>query len=221
MVVFLFLIDSSGALSSIRVAPVKSHADVIALAELRYNEWIAPSNDTDCSNDNAAASIPSRQAFRMATAELYQERKTNGVISLVAWQEKTPVGAAELSPIELQGALLATTPAMLYVTDVVTDRLHRRKGVAARLMEAVEQEAMTRGASQLLLHVKQDNSAALAFYRKLGYEEEKRGALLATLDVDRLAKNAGTEGQLLLTKALLAKTAVSGRDVGARNIKSK
>jgi ribosomal protein S18 acetylase RimI-like enzyme len=186
------------ALSNIRVSPVQINTpvDVKALADIRYDEWMAP----------LASNAPSKPAFRAATAFLYAERVTGGAIAYLArrdhYDKSVVVGAAELSPIELQGALLSASTVMLYVTDVVTARKHRRQGVAASLMRELEVQAGKLGASQLLLHVEEDNTAAISFYQTIGYISPSP-SLLECLNVDRLAENTNTVGQVLLCKPVL------------------
>jgi ribosomal protein S18 acetylase RimI-like enzyme len=195
---FLLLVCTSHGLAT---TTVKTTADILALADIRYNEWIA-------TGENG----PSQRAFRMATIEIFQERAEAGAVTFLAWADDgTAAGAAELSPIELQGA---TKENMLYVTDVVTVCSHRRKGCAASLMDAMETEATTKGASYLLLHVEEDNIAALAFYRnpRVGYQERLLES--PSLDTIKLAKNANAEGQILLMKMLAKKPPVRGRGRG-------
>ncbi len=50
----------------------------------------------------------------------------------------------------------------------------RREGVGARLLQAVEDAARSRGADRMLLEVASDNDTALAFYRKSSYRETGR-----------------------------------------------
>lgn len=50
----------------------------------------------------------------------------------------------------------------------------RRKGVGAGLVTAAGVAALVRGAGQMHLEVAEDNAAARALYRKLGYEEAGR-----------------------------------------------
>jgi GNAT superfamily N-acetyltransferase len=204
----LILLRRVASLSSVRVSPVRNAADICALADVRYDEWMEPLKDP-----------PSRFAFRQATAELYEERAAQGALSFLARlderKQDTPVvvGAAELSPAEIEHTIIIEGEGaacskvnqkmtMLYVTDVVTDKNHRRKGVAAALMHAMEQKAADLGALQLLLHVAQDNAVALSFYERIGYQPPSTD-LLKILDVDRLARNAGTIGQAVLCKAVV------------------
>ena len=190
--------------SLVVVQPIKSPSssdDVFALADLRYEEWIQ-----DAFPDT------SRHGFRLATAELYDERQSQGAIVFLAKQRSSPeqrpiaVGAAELSPIELQGVYTGTNDkegaSCLYVTDVVTAKQYRRQGIAKALMEAVEEHARSKQkCTQLLLHVEASNTAALHFYRKLGYDQVVQEGMEG-LDLDVLADNACTQGQLLLCKRL-------------------
>lgn len=188
---------------AIVVSSVRSPVDVTALADLRYDEWIQGTyHDT------------TRAAFRAATVDMYQERVRGGATAFLARLEKDDVvavvvGAAELSPIELQGAVILRNEqphGMLYVTDVVTSRSHRRQGVAHAVMVAVEEAAASNGARHLLLHVDPCNESALMFYRssKLGYVDVLPPEIATRLDAQKLAEDAGVEGQILLSKTISA-----------------
>lgn len=206
--------------------------DLVDLSDLRYDEWVAIANAKHENED----SVPSRYAFRMATAEIAVERSQAGAVSFLArWHKDAEpsqsmgvaVGAAELSPIELEGAVVEEDSRIQwYVTDVVTSSQHRRMGIANRLMDALERHAYhhafgkttstgndnappttTPSGVTLYLHVKEGNDAALRFY-----ENPQRGyapptpAELEGLDAEQLAVNAGTTGQTLLCKTLTADT---------------
>lgn len=198
--VFLFVgwVTEGFCLSSpsvlVKVRQVQTESDVTALADLRYNEWIA----------NLGPDAPSVEAFRGATAELQAERAAGGAFSFIAWQDPHQVvlGAAELSPLEIDGALKIPADKMLYVTDVVTARQYRRNGVAAALMMAMEDEARIQQTSYLLLHVEEGNEAALCFYRtRMGYIDPTSD-LLSRIDTELLHKNTNTWGQTVLAKKL-------------------
>uniref|UniRef100_A0A7S1BAQ9 N-acetyltransferase domain-containing protein n=1 Tax=Corethron hystrix TaxID=216773 RepID=A0A7S1BAQ9_9STRA len=198
-IAFFFLLQTANALY---VEPVTTSADRHALADLRFDEWIIEEGGN-------GDSFQSRQAFRMATTDIMEERK--GAVAFLARTDdtNTPVGAAELSPIEVEDVVISCEdgnckpPSILYVTDVLTSRDHRRKGVAMSLMEAVEAEAIVRSGSHLLLHVDPDNSAALKFYqqKKIGYKSPS-SELMKQIDALKLAKSANTVGQILLSKVL-------------------
>jgi len=220
---------------SVNTVKVSSPTDVVSLADLRYDEWIA-AEDVDQagggSNDGDAKISrppPSRGAFQMATAEIVCERSEAGATAFLARLDNddstdtgiisTAVGAAELSPIEFDGAIRnnnkdtnnnLSLPSMLYVTDVVTSSRNRRMGIANALMEAVEQYAYeTHGdGTSLYLHVKPGNEAAQSFYTnpKRGYRcvPTKNHDHLKehNIDMDRLEENSGTAGQILFCKVL-------------------
>lgn len=57
----------------------------------------------------------------------------------------------------------------VYTIDVAIK--HRRKGIGIRLLKALENKFLKRGAETSYLEVRADNSAAIRFYRKEGYFE--------------------------------------------------
>ena len=181
--------------SNFKVHQVNSFADVRDLADLRYNEWIVGSDEDEREQ-------PSLAAFRMATAEVHQERKDQGAKIFIAKCEETgvAVGSAEISPIEVENCCTSDNP-YLYITDVVTSFSHRRKGIGKKLLNTLEQEAINCGIGNVCLHVdKQNNEAAFQFYMRNGYSEcnETDGKLNET----QLTTNTGTSGQVLLAKEL-------------------
>lgn len=224
----------------VTASPVQTQADIVALADLRYDEWIANDNASD-GDDNLSSDppLPSRYAFRMATAEIAAERTEGGAVAflailaaagkqptantdgksddITALSKGLPVGAAELSPIEFDGAITpqlshdkdtstAQQPTRLYVTDVVTSSKHRRIGIANKLMDSLESFALENFGTDtmLYLHVKKGNAAAQKFYQnpKRGYVAPT-SEQLQNIDVRRLEDNAGTAGQILMCKSLL------------------
>ncbi|KAL9186703.1 hypothetical protein ACHAXT_005941 [Thalassiosira profunda] len=210
--------DVSSVANSIRVSTIDANDDIIALADLRYREWMA-------GDPNA----PKLSSFRLATAEIYEERRQEGSTVFLArisngGGNDVAVGAAELSPIEMRGALTGDEDTLrpLYVTDVVAASSHRRLGIGSKLMDAVEKEARETGSRVLFLHVKHDNVGARRFYERRGYVdtmgEDFIGGRISirlqssrsnddthdvmTIDANILAENAGTVGQLLMMKEL-------------------
>ena len=175
------------------------------LADVRYDEFVAHHDEVDLLGLQKPP--PSRTAFRMATAEVAQERLEQAT-SFLAKLDGAAVGAAELSQAELEGALIEKMNAW-YITDVVTAREHRRKGIASALLDALERHAVVESSNHdkqaaaadttLYLHVKQENDAANAFYKSRGYAPPTDDQL-KRLNADMLATNAGTEGQVLLSK---------------------
>lgn len=210
VILMIVLVTGADALaSSITVAPVKINSpDVLALANLRYNEWMV-----------GEESPPSVDAFRAATAEIMAERISQGAAAFLARSDGSPAGAIEVSPIEFHG-LGSAAEHFLYATDLVTSKEHRRKGVGNALMVAIEDHAIQKGASHLFLHVEQENTAARMFYEResLGYSEP---SVDLQLDIDRLATNAGAVGQTLLCKTLPMKRSLAGGGFGGGAVKKK
>jgi ribosomal protein S18 acetylase RimI-like enzyme len=187
---------------ALTIKPVQTAKDVADLAELRYNEWMILPSD-----QHQQQKSPSRAAFGAATAEIIQER-TGATPFLARNEDRQPVGAAELSSVELEGVISkdTTSSSILYVTDVVTSQAHRRQGIAQALMVALEEAARERGTQCLLLHVKPDNHGALAFYQsRLGYHEPTDTLLEQwDLNLERLTENTATRCQILLCKELVS-----------------
>jgi len=154
---------------------------------MRFQEWMADDPNP-----------PLIHNFRMATAEIYQERSLDGAIVFLAKKNNdnnnnndadgnSSVGAAELSPIELKDVIVlpnnidneqqqqrnkvdnTSSNLLRYVTDVVTSSSSRRLGVGSILMDAVEKSAWDLGTRCLLLHVENENDMARRFYEKLNY----------------------------------------------------
>jgi ribosomal protein S18 acetylase RimI-like enzyme len=90
---------------------------------------------------------------------------------------------AELSPlITTTGQVVATvltvaqapwpdTPAGLFVIEVISHPQHRRRGLAKAAVGWVATRAQEQGFGTLALRVEDENSAALALYRKLGFRD--------------------------------------------------
>ncbi len=218
IVVFgLLLVSNSEGFSSIfrspfkvRVLPVKTDEDWIALADVRFNEWIQDGT--------------SRESFRWATKDMYKTERPQSLLFLATQQTleqkqhepttndpRMVVGAAELSPYELVPALSQDAPfSAWYVTDVVTVSKYRRQGIARAMMQDLEDHAIaaTGGTTYLLLNVAYDNAPAVRFYGTLGYRVPMM-ELLSFLDVSALEHVAGTAGQMLLVKRLIGKRTMS------------
>ena len=77
---------------------------------------------------------------------------------------------------------------------IAVDPAYRRRGLAGELLAAVEQRAAADGATRLLLEVREDNTAAAAFYesrgfvevgRRRGYYRDGAAAVVLGKEVDR------------------------------------
>ena len=92
-----------------------------------------------------------------------------------------------------------------YVVTLDVDPGARGKGVATRLMTALESAAYEAGAASMALHVFRGNAAAISLYEKLGYEltgtaTDFYGPGLDALDYRRAPRGAGTPGRPDLVK---------------------
>jgi ribosomal protein S18 acetylase RimI-like enzyme len=196
------------------VDPQRPDGGIESLAQLRYNEWIRDVHLDISPHAFLAATIESfeervvqggatvllAQRAALLTAMLSEDRDSDTANrekgqnrALFRRRESmVVVGAAELSPLELEGCVRSNGLAtdghdfgrFLYVTDVVTCRTCRRQGVALALMKAMEELALQYpsqpchtldGATTpirpipmlttLLLHVESTNQAALQMYQ--------------------------------------------------------
>jgi GNAT superfamily N-acetyltransferase len=184
---------------AVSVTPVETEQDWIAFADLRYDEWINNNNN----KENGGTTGTSRAAFRCATRDIYLEERPRSCLVLAKYQTVV-VGAAEMSPYEVEAGLNRLPNGSFsawYVTDVVTAARYRRQGIARRMMDQLETRAIQSGTTHLVLNVKRDNLSALRLYQQLGYDTPS-SELLEFLDISKLEKEAGTEGQLLLEKKL-------------------
>jgi [ribosomal protein S18]-alanine N-acetyltransferase len=83
---------------------------------------------------------------------------------------------------------------------IAVDPAYRRRGLAGELLAAVESRVAADGATRLLLEVREDNSAAAAFYvsrdfvevgRRRGYYRDGAAAVVLGKKVDRSGTASG------------------------------
>ena len=60
---------------------------------------------------------------------------------------------------------------MGHILNIAVNAGHRRRGVGNSLMEEVERRFRGRNATKVTLEVRESNTTARSFYRRLGYEE--------------------------------------------------
>jgi GNAT superfamily N-acetyltransferase len=93
------------------------------------------------------------------------QQLAEGSTYLVAWEDDRPVGHAHI-------AWSGTHLGLPEIQDVFVVPERRRRGIAARLTHAAEEEARARGFDRISLSVSQDaNLAARRLYAKLGYAD--------------------------------------------------
>ncbi len=86
---------------------------------------------------------------------------------LPVWGRTGPAGAVGLGVVE---------DGVMGIFDVVSDPAHRRQGSGEAVMRILFEFGLEEGAHQAYLQVMVSNAAALALYRKLGFEEQYRYA---------------------------------------------
>ena len=79
-----------------------------------------------------------------------------------------------------------------YVANVAVDPRFRRRGAGRQLMQALEREALARGAATLSLEVRVSNESAIRLYRSCGFEK---------IGVRRGMYEQPKEDGLIMTKA--------------------
>jgi ribosomal protein S18 acetylase RimI-like enzyme len=219
-----FSLSSNDVTPVVQVTRVQTREEWHALADLRFNEWI---DDGTTSREAFRRATLEIYQHERPNAILFLA-KTTVIDDTILWGNPlVPMvgGAAELSPYELVNAVGIVTPTtskatapsiqtattttipplkkIFYVTDVVTDRKCRRKGIAKALMQTLECHARdVLEAHYLVLHVAPGNRAAIAFYETLGFQDPPPRDLLNILRVDVLSDNASTHGELLMSKTL-------------------
>ena len=76
-------------------------------------------------------------------------------------------------------------PTTVYVTDLWVEESHRGRGLGRDLLGWIAGQAAERGSTHVVLDVDSRNSAAIAFYLRLGFEE---GARIFRIGVDELTR---------------------------------
>lgn len=93
---------------------------------------------------------------------------------LVAYAaDGTPVGFVEASLRSDYVNGTSTTP-VAFLEGLYVAPLHRRRGVARRLVAAVQQWALARGCQELASDAALDNEVSHALHEALGFEETER-----------------------------------------------
>jgi [ribosomal protein S18]-alanine N-acetyltransferase len=93
------------------------------------------------------------------------QQRADGSTYLVAWDDDQPIGHAHI-------AWVGTHLGVPEIQDVFVVPEQRRRGIAAQLTDAAEQEARLRGWDSISLSVSEHgNVAARQLYAKLGYTD--------------------------------------------------
>ena len=92
-------------------------------------------------------------------------RRVPGHLVMLAFARERAIGLAICFP----GLSTFRARPLLNIHDLAVLPDHRGQGVATALLAAIEAEALRRGCCKLTLEVREDNPAAEALYRKLGF----------------------------------------------------
>jgi len=113
------------------------------------------------------------------------ERMVSDGIALIAEEDGNAVGYA-LARYGDHG------PTTVYVSDLWVDSSARGQGIARELMRRVSEAAAAHGSTHVVLDVDSKNTAAIAFYERLGFEE---GAKILRAPLGRLLEKREERGE--------------------------
>ncbi|OJU56147.1 MAG: hypothetical protein BGN96_14940 [Bacteroidales bacterium 45-6] len=141
---------------------------------------------------NTNAYLSSRQKSMKDTEDWFRQHDTSiGYFAFSAEMGHLVAGWACVSPFRSIDGFAPTAEVSVYV-----DVLHRGKGIAGKLLEALENEARRRSFHNLISFITIDNETSLHLHRKHGFEVQgtlKQVALKSGqyLDVVVMAKLLG------------------------------
>lgn len=134
------------------------------LIELAFDDMLDDEGQAYLRQVRSAAQNP----IYLAWAETSGER-LGMPLSGYVWEERGElVGNLSLIPFYIQGKRC------YLIANVAVHPAHRRKGIARALTIAGLEHAFKRGAPAAWLHVREENEAAVALYRSLGFQERAR-----------------------------------------------
>jgi len=112
------------------------------------------------------------QRSELAAARLFlQERFDHGEsIIFVCHDGTSPVGFAQLYPMYSSVVLSR----VFVLNDLFVHESSRRKGVASRLLSALESYAWSLGSVRITLNVARDNASAQALYEKQSWKQDEQ-----------------------------------------------
>lgn len=140
-----------------RIGTHSDAATLFALALKTFNDAFAPHNRSEDMDAYTSVAFGEEQQR--------SELEDADIVTIFAEEDGKAIGYAQLrrTPGAPHGDLEV---ARFYV-----DRDHHGRGVAQRLMDAVDGQARALGARQLWLGVWEHNLRAIAFYRRVGFAQ--------------------------------------------------
>jgi ribosomal-protein-alanine N-acetyltransferase len=101
-----------------------------------------------------------------------------GALPTVTYLVAESAGGVEIGGVAVGGvvghAVTSVAGDIAELQRIAVDKIHRRQGVASALLAGVVEAAGRSAADRLLLEVREDNRAALAFYAARGFVEIDR-----------------------------------------------
>lgn len=111
-----------------------------------------------------ASDLPAAQAFLAAKFDHGES------VVFIAHASSAAVGFAQLYPSYSSVSLTR----VFNVNDLFVDEAVRRKGVASKILGAVESYAWSHGAARVTLNVARDNPSGRALYEKQGWQQDTK-----------------------------------------------
>lgn len=121
--------------------------------------------------DHLGHDWPSENAF-LATVERLMENVETEFLLSAADDDSPPAGVAQL---RFRLSVWTAAPDG-WIEDVFVDASVRRAGIGEALVTLAIERATARGCRRVELDTNEDNAAALALYRRLGFSEFSKGS---------------------------------------------
>jgi diamine N-acetyltransferase len=139
----------------IRIATPDDAATLAAISLKTFVDTFAPHNTT--------ADMDAYTSVAFGEEKQRRELETEGVVTLLVEEEGETIAYSQIrhTPGAPHGDVEI---ARFYV-----DQPHHGRGIAQKLMDAVEENARALGAGRIWLGVWENNFRAIAFYRKRGF----------------------------------------------------
>jgi len=142
---------------NIRIATPADAATLAAISLKTFADTFSPYN--------TAADMDAYTSVAFGEEKQRREIETEGVVTLLVEEDDETIAYAQLR--HTSGAPHGD----LEIARFYVDHPHHGRGVAQKLMDAVEENARALGARRIWLGVWENNLRAIAFYRKRGFEQ--------------------------------------------------
>jgi len=172
---------------NIRVARENEYAEIVRLRVKVFYSYLST-----VSSYHQEVLEKMQHRITQGAVLLIAKRGMNGEVSRASKYFGNAVGTIEFSHMDFVGTAMEHIGARrkLYVYDLAVREDARRMGLARRMLHAVESYALANDFHALFLHVDRDNSVALEFYRRLGWEHVGESAFATLFTEQRLQRDA-------------------------------